>query len=584
MERSDTTDQTLDLLNAIVEALPVSVTVQAEDGRFVLVNASAAAQMGVSAGALISETPAAVLLPELAAQRRSEELLLTRSGKPTSREETVGARDGARTLLTSRQPVRVAGQTLILSTSVDITAQKQAERELQRLTYFDDLTGLPNRNFLQRRVEHAIETTAGRGRFALATLGIDNFKHINDYYGHAGGDALLIRVGQRISRMLRDTDMFARMTGDEFMLVLDPIDDEAQLHAAVSQVLQGLKEPFYLDNDEVLTSASIGVSVYPQHGERYETLRRNADGAMHRAKRDTKGNAVYFDFDIGNAQTARTEAEQRLRLAIRDNHFCCAFQPKVDLRTQAVYGFEALVRVRNEHGVIEGPGAFIGLATELGLIGDITRQVLAEIVDSLARLDEIFGPHTTVSLNVAAKQTADRNFMLDFVDALRETGIAGRLILELTEDAFIAKGAFQAEILPLIRNMDVGISIDDFGTGYSSLSALADITADEVKVDRSFITAIHQRPRSQSVLKAIESLCSALGMTVIAEGVETFEELAYLQAATGIRYGQGYYFAKPFFLDEVAGHKGPSEARPAQISRQRPEVRNRDTVTGFRRR
>jgi predicted signal transduction protein with EAL and GGDEF domain len=378
--------------------------------------------------------------------------------------------------------------------------------------------------------------------------------------------------------------MFARTTGDEFMLVLDPIDDEAQLQAIVSRVVQELKNPFYFDNYEVFTSASVGVSIYPHNGDRYEVLRRNADGAMHRAKRDTKGNAVYFDLDIGNAQVERTEAEQRLRLAIRDNHFCCAFQPKVDLRTQEVYGFEALVRVRNDEGEIQGPGPFIGLATELGLIGDITRQVLAEIVDSLARLDEMFGSDTTVSLNVAAKQTADRKFMLDFVDALRETGIADRLILELTEDAFIAQGAFQSEILPLIRALGVGISIDDFGTGYSSLSALADITADEVKVDRSFITAIHQRPRSQSVLKAIESLCNALGMTVIAEGVETVEELTYLQAATGIRYAQGYYFAKPFFLDNATGHRALTEARSAPTSRQRPEMRNRDAATGFRRR
>lgn len=584
MERPDAAHQMLDLLNAVVDALPVGVTVQAEDGRFVLVNARAAAQMSAGARALIGESPAAALSPEPAAQMRAEEVMLTQSGRMTSTEEIRAGHDGAQTLRTSREAIRVADTTLILSTSVDITAQKQAERELQRLTYFDDLTGLPNRAFLQHRVEHAIETTVGHGRFALATLGIDNFKHINDYYGHTGGDALLIRVAQRVSRLLRDSDMFARMTGDEFMLVLDPIDDEAELHGIVSRVLQALKEPFYLDNDEILTSASMGVCVYPQHGERYETLRRNADGAMYRAKRDTKGNAVYFDRDIGNAQTERTEAEQRLRLAIRDNHFCCAFQPKVDLRTQEVYGFEALVRVRNEHGVIAGPGAFIGLASEIGLIGDITRQVLAEIVDSLARLDEIFGSRTTVSLNVAAKQTADRNFMLDFVDALRETGIADRLILELTEDAFIAKGAFQAEILPLIRGMSIGISIDDFGTGYSSLSALADITADEVKVDRSFITAIHQRPRSQSVLKAIESLCSALGMTVIAEGVETFEELAYLQAATGIRYGQGYYFAKPFFLDEVTGIKSPSETRPTATTRLRPEMRSRAAAPGFRRR
>jgi cyclic di-GMP phosphodiesterase Gmr len=221
------------------------------------------------------------------------------------------------------------------------------------------------------------------------------------------------------------------------------------------------------------------------------------------------------------------------------------------------------VRLRNDAGVIQAPGSFIHLAVELGLIDELTHLVLAEIMKSIELIDDAFGPDATISINVAAKQAGNREFMKSFARALADTGAPRRFIVEVTEDAFIAKTHFQDDILPMFRELGVGISIDDFGIGYSSLSALADITADEIKIDRSFITDIHKRPRSQSILRAIESLSEALGMTVIAEGVETFEELAYLQAATKIRYAQGFYFSKPVFLEELQPAGRTADARGA---------------------
>src|SRR6476660_2307638 len=214
-------------------------------------------------------------------------------------------------------------------------------------------------------------------------------------------------------------------------------------------------------------------------------------------------------------------------------------------------GIEALVRLRDDEGVIQAPGSFINLAVELGLIDELTHLVLAEIVKSIDPINETFGPDTTISINVAAKQAGNPEFMRPFAQALEATGYPKRFMIEVTEDAFIAKTHFQSEILPIFRKLGVGISIDDFGIGYSSLSALADITADEIKIDRSFIVDIHKRPRSQGILRAIESLGDALGMAVIAEGVEKFEELAYLQAATRIKYAQGFYFSQPIFIEEL---------------------------------
>jgi predicted signal transduction protein with EAL and GGDEF domain len=316
--------------------------------------------------------------------------------------------------------------------------------------------------------------------------------------------------------------------------------------------LARLKEPFFIDGHEIFASASIGVSFYPGDGQSFETLCANADRAMYRSKGSSKGTIHFFDSSVGDALSERVKTEQRLRLAIRDQRLGCAYQPKVDFRSGKVVGLEVLLRWRDEDGFIHPPGDFVNLAVELGLMDQITHLVLAETVGSIDRINEAFGEDVTISVNVAAKQADQPAFMRSFIDALIETGYPNRFMVEVTEEAFLAKNRFQSEVLPMIRAIGAKVSIDDFGVGYSSLSALADITADEIKVDRSFITAIHQRPRSQSILKAIESLATALDMSIVVEGVESVEELTYLQAASRIRVAQGYYFARPQFLDEFS--------------------------------
>jgi cyclic di-GMP phosphodiesterase Gmr len=315
-------------------------------------------------------------------------------------------------------------------------------------------------------------------------------------------------------------------------------------------------------------------------------LRQNADIAMYRVKNGSKGAAAFFDSSMEREALARMKIEQSLRQAILERRFCCAFQPKVDIRTKHIKGIEALVRLRDDEGVIQAPGTFINLAVELGLIDELTHLVLAEIVKSIDPINAAFGPDITISINVAAKQAGNPEFMRPFAEAIEATGFPRRFLIEVTEDAFVTKTHFQDEILPIFRKLGVGISIDDFGIGYSSLSALADITADEIKIDRSFITDIHKRPRSQGILRAIESLSEALGMTVIAEGVETFEELAYLQAATKIRYAQGFYFSRPIFLDDLKPSATPlaSESRASLVSRSAQESRPAYSRTGGYRR
>jgi diguanylate cyclase (GGDEF)-like protein len=560
-------DDELGMLRDVFKLLPGGVTVQDDQGRLLLVNDAAAAHFGIAPGA-----PAGSKELE---QRRETCLELLRSGRAAVIEEAVGHGQHKQVLLTTHRPIRIAERSLLLSASADITELKQVEDQLFRSAYYDELTDLPTRRVIEHRVNKLLHHDEPSAQFALAFLDIDNFKHINDYYGHGTGDALLVEVSKRLGLDLRDSDMLSRISGDEFLLLLNPIRSEQEVAEYIHFTLQRLKAPFFIDGSEIFASTSIGVSLYPQHGSTYEVLRQNADIAMYRVKSEGKGAAAFFDSSMEREALARMKVEQSLRLAILEKRFCCAFQAKVDIRTQAIKGIEALVRLRDDEGVIQAPGTFINLAVELGLIDELTHLVLAEIVRSIDLINETFGHDTSISMNVAAKQAGNPEFMHSLALALEATGYPERFMIEVTEDAFVTKTHFQTEILPIFRKLGVGISIDDFGIGYSSLSALADITADEIKIDRSFITDIHKRPRSQGILRAIESLSEALGMTVIAEGIESFEELAYLQAATKIRYAQGYYFSRPVFLEELKPvAQIISESRVSSASRPREEARH----------
>ena len=462
------------------------------------------------------------------------------------------------------------GAPYTVSLVIDDTEQAAREEVLIRRAYFDELTGLPNRRVIEQSVNALIGSDAPP--FALAFVDIDGFKHVNDFYGHNVGDALLVQIAGRVASGLRPSDMLARLSGDEFLLLLSPVDSPDQLALEITAIGDRLKQPFYIEGNEILSSASIGASIFPRDGSSYDTLTANADRAMYRGKAAGTGSIQFFDATIEHAAIEKSRLEQRLRLAIRDRRVSCAYQPKVDIVTGNISGVEVLLRWIDEDGVIQPPGDFIALAIELGLMDDLTHLVLDKTIQSIDRINEAFGASASISLNVAAKQAGDVRFMRSLLDRIAETDFARRFILEITEEAFVSKSSFQQTVLPLIREIGARVSIDDFGVGYSSLSALADITADEVKIDRSFITNLHQRPRSQNILKAVEALSRSLGMDVIVEGLETFEELAYLRACTSIRYVQGYYFSRPIMLEDLEDRRDDS-LRQASVTR--PTILNR---------
>lgn len=363
-----------------------------------------------------------------------------------NRAATVHERDGGHALLGAedpqaklvvefnRQVVPIDGELFEVTASLDVTEHRRIENELARRAFFDDLTGLPKRNIIEQSIDDMI--AEGCAPFALAFIDIDNFKYVNDYYGHAIGDELLVKIVRRIADAMSPTDILARMGGDEFILLTTPIAGSDTEHcAAIEELAMRLKQPFFIGGFEIFSSASIGVSLYPAHGQTYEVLRGNADSAMYRVKGTTKGGVRVFDCELSQAAAERMELEQRLRLAIRDKRLCCAFQAKVDFRNDQIVGIEVLLRWRDENGDIKPPGEFIELATELGLMDDITMLVLKEVLEKIDLVNEAFGEDVSLSINVAARQACDFEFMRRLTDEIDATGFAERFILELTEEA-----------------------------------------------------------------------------------------------------------------------------------------------------
>lgn len=442
-----------------------------------------------------------------------------------------------------------------LSLSMDQLRRSQTtitEQNLQLkvLASNDPLTGCLNRRAFFDDVEGRFRDARDRCRpVSFLMFDADHFKSINDRFGHATGDKVLIGLVRILKDTCHDKGPVGRYGGEEFCLAIAGFaeTDVEKLADQIRLAIAGVST--WLPNGERVT-VSIGMAFSQDGAGEITELVKRADEALYHAK-STGRNRVINWSKIPPSEEPSNVVVEKLRATVKAGSFRCAFQPKVDIRNRRVVGFEALVRLPDDDDQLYPPSEFIGLAVKADVIKELTYCVLDIAIASMHCLDESFGPDTTMSVNVAAKLINDSEFMIPFIHRLHQSGMAERFILELTEESFIEKGIFQAEIVPVLRGLGIRISIDDFGTGYSSLSALADITANELKIDRSFVFDIHTRPRNQSILQAIGSLGSALGMSVVAEGVETFEELTYLLAATNIRIVQGFYFSKPFFLEDI---------------------------------
>jgi len=437
----------------------------------------------------------------------------------------------------------------IIATARDITERKAAEEALRRQARHDTLTGLPNRAVLYERVgEMAHAATGGYHTFALLLLDLDRFKDINDTLGHHIGDSLLQEVGHRLRGALRATDLVARLGGDEFAVAL-PVADESGARRAAAALLAALDAPAEIDGHTLHAAVSIGIALYPDHGDDVDVLLRRADVAMYAAKRGHRGVALY-DADQDSHNLDRLALMADLRAAIVGDALALHYQPLASLRSGQVVGVEALLRwTHPERGSIP-PDRFIALAEQTGLIAALTAWVLEEALRQCAEWDPT-GWRPTMQVNLSMRDVQDPR-LPDLVDALlRRYAVApARLTLEITESALMVDPERARDVLTRLAALGVHLAIDDFGTGYSSLGYLRELPVDEVKIDQSFVRGMGEHAKDAAIVHSVVALGHALGLTVVAEGVEDRATWDLLEAL-GCDVAQGYYLSRPVPASDV---------------------------------
>lgn len=428
----------------------------------------------------------------------------------------------------------------------DITARKEAELKVEHLAHYDSLTGLPNRTFFRDRLDVALAQARRSGsRVCLLFMDLDHFKAVNDTFGHDFGDVLLKAVAARASTSIREGDTLARLGGDEFTVVLPAVDGPAAGARVADRLLGLLSEPLNLNGREIFITPSIGISVFPDDASDSETLIKNADTAMYRAKEGGRNGYQFFTADMNAEMQRRYLVEQGLRRALESGELELFYQPQIELTSGIVVALEALLRWRHPELGLLAPGEFIGIAEETGLVVPIGEWVLLAACRQNAEWQRQGLPVVPVAVNVSTRQFLGRRLADTVRSVLAESGLCASLLeLELTESVLMQKLDEATKLMEQFRALGIRMAIDDFGTGYSSLNYLARFPIDTLKIDRSFVSRITSDERDRSVVRTIVAMGKALHLNVVAEGVDCREVVEFLRSE-GCHLGQGYFWTKP---------------------------------------
>ena len=437
----------------------------------------------------------------------------------------------------------------------DITVRTLNEERLVKLAKYDVLTGLSNRSKFHDFTEGKIAYCAhNRKKMAVLFIDIDHFKNINDSMGHDAGDELLVGVAERLRFCIRESDILARIGGDEFAITLVEMGNPNQVTRIVRHILEVIRKPFYIQSREVNVSASIGISLFPESGSDLKTLTQTADTAMYQAKIDGRNTYRFFSAEIQNRMMELSSLEDALRKAIANDEFFMHYQPQIDSVTGRVVGLEALIRWQHPDWPKIGPDRFIPVAEECGLLPALGKWVLYSACRQAVkwRTDEHIQFNFPVAVNLSPKQLVSGDF-IDLLDkVLRDTGLPPEnLVLELTETAVMLNPDVAISTLGKISSAGVTLSVDDFGTGYSSLNYLKKLPIDKLKIDRSFVKDIGIDTNGEAIVKAILALAHSLNLEVVAEGVEEQHHVDFLREY-GCEQLQGYFFSKPLCVEKIS--------------------------------
>jgi diguanylate cyclase (GGDEF)-like protein/PAS domain S-box-containing protein len=427
----------------------------------------------------------------------------------------------------------------------DITERKSAEERVAHLARFDALTDLPNRALLADRLEQAIKSAHRAGnRVGVAFIDLDRFKEVNDSLGHNAGDALLKELAQRLGGAVREEDTVARMGGDEFVVVFQHLHDATDVTRCVAPLLQVLRAPVAIDGNDITVTASVGISVFPDDGRDAQELLRNADAAMYQAKGDGRDRVHFYTGTLSRRAFTGLSVEIALRRALDRAEFVLHYQPQICVSSGALLGAEALIRWNHpERGLIM-PGAFIPIAEERGLIRAVDEWVLAEALRQLSAWRSGGFDAVPVALNVSAMPFHEKDFVERVAQAIAARAVdPGQLELELTETLMMRDVDASVEVMRRLHGMGIRLAIDDFGTGYSSLNYLRRLPIQKIKVDQSFVKEMTTHPEGCRLVQGIVGLAKSLGLRVLAEGVETAEQLRLLREQ-GCDEAQGFFFSR----------------------------------------
>jgi diguanylate cyclase (GGDEF)-like protein/PAS domain S-box-containing protein len=435
----------------------------------------------------------------------------------------------------------------------DVSVARAMGAEMSHLAQHDILTNLPNRTLLQDRISQAIAKASRNNlRIAVLFLDLDGFKRINDSLSHATGDSLLRLVAKRLLAAVRTSDTVSRMGGDEFVILLSEVAHAGDAGVKAGKILSALNAPFQLEQTTLQVTASIGVTTYPEDGQSAELLIRNADLAMYQAKEKGRNHFQFFEKGMNVRAIERQSIEGNLRFALERDEFVLHYQPKIDLKTGEITGVEALNRWHHPLRGLVGPLQFISIAEDCGLMLPIGKWVLRESCRQAKAWQDAGLRPIEMAVNVSSVEFRDDEFLGSIGTILRETALESRYLeLELTESVLMQHAEFSVPALQKLKAMGVRLAIDDFGTGYSSLSYLRQFPIDTLKVDQSFIHEINADTDDATIISAVINMGCRLKHRVIAEGVETAAQLAFLRAH-GCDEGQGFYFGRPMPAEEMS--------------------------------